>query len=95
MGLIQRTLVNLALGFIRKTNKGFHFNLKQGAKSAETEEERERGDYEKPHVAFPLQTAVDRLVVSKPGDVLPKLGDGEIYESEQSIRDRKKGVKGE
>ena len=89
MGMIQRTLVNLALAFVRKVNKGCHFCQKQSI--TETPEEIAEGMYEKPHIAFPLQTALDRLVVTPPGSTLPPLG-GEIYESEESVKRRKKGA---
>jgi len=90
MGMIQRTLVNLALAFVKKMNKGFHFNCKQQADDAERQG---TGMYEKPHISFPLQTAVDRFVVSKPGEKLPELG-GVVFEDETEVKNRKKGASG-
>ena len=85
-GMIQRTMVAGALAFVKKMNRGFHYSLAQYNKSSD-------GQYEVPHLAFPVDSCIDRLVISKPthGDAIPKLG-VPILEDASSIKARKKGT---
>jgi len=89
LGLIQRTVVGAGLSWVKKVNTGFHYSLADDFDAANVPTK----NYEKPHVAFPLQFAVDRFVASKPGEELPELG-GDIHEDPQHVKDRKKGVEG-
>jgi hypothetical protein len=89
LGLIQRTVVGAGLSWVRKVNKGFHYTLADDFDEANVPS----GNYEKPHVAFPLQYAVDRFVESPDGSPLPELG-GDIQEDPQHVKDRKKGAPG-
>lgn len=82
-GMFQKTIVNASLRFIQKFNKGFHY------KTAGANEVR-KGKIEFPHLAFPVETCMDRLVVTKPGDIPPKLGH-EIFEDPEEMKERKKG----
>ena len=93
MGIIQRAVANAALGFVRKTNRGFHYSLTGGdaSNSIPTDLKTiEKGEYEVPHLAFPLIGCMDIFVTTKPGEPIPDLG-GEIYERPESIKSRKKG----
>ena len=80
MGIVQRAVVGAGLSWVKKVNKGFHYNL-------------DGSNGENPHVAFPLQYAVDRLVVSGEGGKLPELGKA-VQEDDDKVKARKKGALG-
>lgn len=61
--------------------------------SAMTEENIASGNYEKPHLAFPLEFAIDRLHITQPSESPPPLG-GEIFEDASEVKARKKGAPG-
>lgn len=82
-GMIQRTIVSAALKFIKKFNKGFHYNI-------DYEKPRNDGKYEVPHLAFPVESCMDRVVVTKSGENPPLLGQ-QIFEHPADIKTRKKG----
>ena len=83
MGIIQRAFVTASMAFMKKMNNTFHYSI-TGQRPLEN------GMYEKPHMAFTVEGSMDRLVVTKPGDIPPTLG-GAIYEDPESIKRRKKG----
>jgi len=83
MGLIQRAFVGASMAFMKSTNPTFHYSTMGSKFSAD-------GKYEKPHMSFTVEGSLDRLVVTKPGEVPPKLG-AEIYEAPDHIKKRKKG----
>ncbi|CAB9508403.1 expressed unknown protein [Seminavis robusta] len=83
MGIIQRAFVGAAMAFIKSTNNSFHYSM-AGSK------EDPDGRWEKPHMSFPVEMSMDRVVVTKAGDAPPTLGDV-IYEDPESIKARKKG----
>ena len=93
MGVIQKALALAALGFVKKTNRGFHYSL-AGSDVPNDAKEKDKGEYELPHLAFPILGCMDRLAATKPGDIIPTLG-GDIYESPESIRSRKRGFQGD
>jgi len=97
MGIIQRALAHAGLGFIKKTNRGFHFSLTGGDGTNHhfpSAEYLEKGEYELPHMAFPIVGCMDTMIVTKPGEPLPALG-GDLYERPESIKARKKGGMGD
>ena len=83
MGMIQRAFVGAAMAFIKSTNSSFHYSM-AGSK------EDPDGRWEKPHMSFPVEMSMDRVVVTKPGETVPPLGNI-IHEDPESIKHRKKG----
>lgn len=86
LGMVQRAFTGAAMAFMKKMNSAFHFSLTGGNKDNATD-----GKYEKVHVGFPVEIGFDRLVVTKPGEPIPKLG-GPIYEDPEIVKQRKKGL---
>jgi Protein of unknown function (DUF1769) len=84
MGIIQRAFVGAAMAFIKSTNSCFHYSM-AGSK------EDPDGRWEKPHMSFPVEMSMDRVVATKPDETPPTLGDV-IYEDPESIKARKKGA---
>ncbi|KAG7351309.1 DUF547 domain containing protein [Nitzschia inconspicua] len=84
MGIVTRAFVGAAMAFMKKTNPTFHYSI---TGSKETPD----GLWEKPHMSFTVEGSLDRLVVTKPNEKPPKLGQA-INESPESIKRRKKGV---
>jgi len=84
-GAIYRTIVEIIMTFIKKRNVGFFYNICG-------EEETPEGHYEKPHLSFLLESCCDRFIITKPGEVAPKLG-SIIHEDPESFSRRKKGAK--
>ena len=82
MGIIQRAFVGAAMAFVRTTNNNYHYSL-QGST--------ENGKEEKPHMAFPVEESMDRIVSTPPGEPVPVLGQ-EIVEDIEHYKRRKKGV---
>ena len=81
--MLKNALVGTALQFVKKVNKGFHYRITNDVIQA-------NGQHEVPHLAFPVETCIDRFVQTKPGDTPPKLG-GEIFEDPSMLKNRKKG----
>ncbi|GKY95001.1 hypothetical protein MPSEU_000464700 [Mayamaea pseudoterrestris] len=84
MGIIQRAFVGAAMAFIKTTNNNFHYSL-QGASSSDNEKE------EKPHMAFPVEEGMNRVVMTPLGEPVPKLGE-EIVEDLELYKQRRKGL---
>jgi len=89
IGSIQRMFLQGCLNFIRRTNKCFHYSFGD-------EDTAGNGTYEKPHVAFAMEYALDRLVVTKAGETPPAFGGAtrDIDEPDVDASRRKKGVPG-
>ena len=87
MGMIQRAFVNAALNFVKKKNPGFSYDLNgdDGVKDNDLGS----GQYCNPHMTFPFEVGMDRIQITKQGDTPPLLG-GEIVESPEDIKRRKK-----
>jgi hypothetical protein len=83
LGMVQRAFVGAAMAFMKKMNSSFHFCLSGGYEAD--------GKYEKAHVGFPVEMGFDRLVVTKPGQLIPKLGE-DIEEDPEMVKQRKKGL---
>ena len=81
VGGLTKTLVNLLLGMVRRINPGFHYSW--GTADDGT------GTYEKTHLSFPVEASMDRIVITKPGETLPTLGE-ELEESAESVKRRRK-----
>ena len=82
VGGLTKTLVNLLLGMVRRINPGFHYSW--GTPSDDV-----TGTYEKTHLSFPVEASMDRIVITKPGETLPTLGE-ELEESAESVKRRRK-----
>ena len=107
MGMIQRAFVSAAMAFVKSTNSSFHYNItgsssSTGRKSSSTNDAaatistttsslHEDGRYERPHMAFPVEEGMNRVVATPPGQPLPVLGQ-EIVEDAESLKQRKKGI---
>jgi hypothetical protein len=84
MGMIQRAFVSAAMAFVKTTNNSFHYSITGSPKSSD-------GKFEKPHMAFPVEEGMNRVVATPPGQEPPSLGE-EIFEDPESIKSRKKGI---
>eukprot|EP00934_Nitzschia_sp_Nitz4_P005934 Nitzschia sp. Nitz4//scaffold143_size57137//47798//52921//NITZ4_006522-RA/size57137-processed-gene-0.41-mRNA-1//1//CDS//3329536470//5924//frame0 len=85
MGVVQRALVGAAMAFMKSANPTFHYSI-TGSKDRP-----EDGRYEKPHMSFTVEYSLDRLVVTKPGEKPPELGNA-IVEDPEALKQRKKGA---
>jgi Protein of unknown function (DUF1769) len=47
------------------------------------------GDYEKTHLSFPVEASMDRIIITRPGDTPPVLGQ-ELHETAESVKRRRK-----
>jgi len=79
-------LVGFLLGMIRRINSGFHYSF--GTKDL-NEDQLQSGNYEKTHLSFPVEASMDRVVITKPGEEPPTLGE-ELHESFESVRRRRR-----
>ena len=84
MGMIQRAFVSAAMAFVKTTNANFHYSLTGMPETPD-------GRWESPHMAFPVEEGMNRVVSTPAGETPPALGD-ESYESDESIKRRKKGL---
>jgi len=87
LGRVSKGLCSFLLAMIGRINSGFHYSW--GITKDTTEEQIKSGDYEKIHLAFPLEASMDRIIATKPGEPLPKLGQ-ELFESDESVKNRRK-----
>jgi hypothetical protein len=87
LGLVQRAFVSAAMKFVRSSNPSFHYSV-QGSFD---EIGGHKGDYERPHMAFPVQDGMNRVVVTPPGQTPPRLGTV-VEEDDESLMRRKKGM---
>ena len=87
VGRIAKGLSSVLLAMIRRINSGFHYSW--GVDKNTTEEEIENGNYEKTHLSFPVEASMDRIVITKPGEIPPELG-SELFETDASVKRRRK-----
>jgi hypothetical protein len=66
MGMIQRAFVGATMQFVKNRSSNFHYSI-MGHTSPD-------GRYERPHVAFSVESGMNVLVVTKPGERAPTLG---------------------
>lgn len=89
LGMVQRALVSAILAIVQKMN-AVHFSYgidETGDIPSRTK--MDTGEYERAHISFGLEDGMDRIVVSKPGETPPTLGQS-LYEDPESIKNRKK-----
>ena len=87
IGRVTKGLTGFLLAMIGRINSGFHYSW--GITKHTTEHDLETGNYEKIHLAFPVEASMDRIVQTKPGDAPPELGQ-ELPETEASVKRRRK-----
>jgi hypothetical protein len=83
LGFLTRTFLGILTGISMSLNK----YLKVGF----GEEYQQNGQYENPHLVFPLFRIMDRLVITRPGEIPPRLG-SELPESDQDRYKRQNGL---
>jgi len=89
VGVVQRTIISMILSIVRKMNDvHFSYGLDDTGKAPDLASI-EKGSYERAHICFGLENSMDRIVVTKPGETLPKLGQS-LYEDPESIKMRKR-----
>jgi len=90
IGRVTKGLTGVLLAMIRRINSGFHYSwgVEKNAKNADRQAIQE-GRYEKTHLSFPVEASMDRIVITKPGEPLPELGE-ELFETPESVKRRRK-----
>lgn len=89
VGALTKRLIGILLAMIRRINPGFHFSWGPFEDKAVTEEHIASGDYEKTHLSFPVEASMDRIVITRPGDQPPTLGQ-ELFETAESVKRRRR-----
>lgn len=87
VGVITKGLVNMLLAMVRRINPGFHYSW--GPDQRADKKGKDMGNYEKTHLSFPVEASMDRIVISKPGETPPSLGQ-ELIESNESVKRRRR-----
>lgn len=89
LGMIQRALASAILGIVQKMNAvHFSYGMDENG-NVPSQEMIKDGGYERAHIAFGMEDGMDRLIVTHPGEPLPKLGEP-LYEDPESVKHRKK-----
>lgn len=83
LGVISRAFAGAALAFVKAKTKNFRYSVSGSPY-------KEDGKYEVPHLAFPYEQGMSRIVMSRPGEPIPKLGQA-IPETDEEYTQRKKG----
>jgi Protein of unknown function (DUF1769) len=81
---------------IGRINRGFNYSW--GTDTNSTSERHpadphaiKEGLYEKTHLAFPVEASMDRIIITKPGETPPKLGEELLlHESSESVKRRRR-----
>lgn len=90
LNLLSKTSLGAALKFCKMKNPTFSYSL--SGKEKASEEDKKQGNYENPHFSFPIETSLDRIVITKEGESPPTLG-GVIGEDTEARKKReKKGI---
>jgi Protein of unknown function (DUF1769) len=87
VGTLTKGLVGILLAMVRRINPGFHYSW--GPLETMGANQRASGDYEKTHLSFPVEASMDRIVITKPGETAPVLGE-ELFETAESVKRRRK-----
>jgi Protein of unknown function (DUF1769) len=87
VGTITKGLVGILLAMVRRINPGFHYSW--GDQDTVSDADRAAGNYEKTHLSFPVEASMDRIVITKPGETPPTLGE-ELNETLESVKRRRK-----
>jgi len=91
VGTLTKGLVGILLAMVRRINPGFHYSWgpTDGHGKKLDPVAHALGDYEKTHLSFPVEASMDRIVITKPGDTPPVLGE-ELFETNESVKRRRK-----
>lgn len=77
---------------IGRINSGFHYGWGGDPDSASKHRPvgpMKEGRYEKTHLSFPVEASMDRIIITKPGETPPTLGE-ELIESNESVKRRRR-----
>jgi hypothetical protein len=88
IGRVTKGLTSVLLAMIRRINSGFHYSWGVDAKKTK-QEDIDNDQYEKTHLSFPVEASMDRIVITKPGEVPPTMGQ-ELPETDASVKRRRK-----
>ncbi|KAH9253129.1 hypothetical protein BASA81_008811 [Batrachochytrium salamandrivorans] len=77
LGMMANMACYALLAIIRKLAPTGHFSMGGGGIT-------EGGGGELPHIVFPLWHAADRMIITKPGQPLPVIGQGPLFESNET-----------
>lgn len=89
VGTITKGLVGILLAMVRRINPGFHYSWGVPLDSKIDAKDIQDGNYEKTHLSFPVEASMDRVVITKPGETPPTLGE-ELFESNESVKRRRR-----
>jgi Protein of unknown function (DUF1769) len=89
VGTLTKGLVGILLAMVRRINPGFHYSWGLGEGVKLTAAQAATGDYEKTHLSFPVEASMDRIVITKPGETPPVLGQ-ELHETVESVKRRRR-----
>lgn len=89
LNMVQKAITSTVLGIVSSMNPGLHHSFGNDNQKHKREIDLKEGRYEKAHLSFLLESSMDRIAITRPGEVLPKLGQ-EIFEDEVSVKRRKK-----
>jgi len=88
---ITKGLSGVLLAMIRRINSGFHYSWGVDIKRPSHVDQQaiDDGRYEKTHLSFPVEASMDRIVITKPGEAPPQLGQ-ELHETPESVKRRRR-----
>jgi Protein of unknown function (DUF1769) len=96
VGALTKGLVNLLLAMVRRINPGFHYSWGTGVDNCSASNsnfafanQQQSGEYEKTHLSFPVEASMDRIIITRPGETPPVLGQ-ELHETAESVKRRRK-----
>lgn len=95
LGSLQRTFLEGTMRFCRMSNPTFSYHLcpnrvkkEQAEKNCTDHRQGQSGSHnEKPHFAFPIETSLHRIAITKPGKEVPQLG-SQIDECPEAMENR-------
>jgi hypothetical protein len=88
VGALTKGLVGILLAMVRRINPGFHYSWGPAVDN-HGDDAKASGNYEKTHLSFPVEASMDRVVITKPGETPPTLGE-ELFETTESVKRRRK-----
>jgi hypothetical protein len=87
IGTLTKGLCSILLAMVRRINPGFHYAWGPATNASTITDP--PGGYEKTHLSFPVEASMDRIVITKPGQQPPTLGQ-ELEETNESVKRRRK-----
>lgn len=90
LGVFSRASLGAGLRFARMKNPNFSYSLT--GKENMSDEDREKGNYENPYFAFPLETSMDVMAITKEGETPPTLGTTINEDKIAEKKRRKEGI---